>query len=98
MVVFAEGAGMDDAIVAWDDDDDPDGNVAHIALHGLTPDEVEDVLRDPALPIDTSESSGRPCKFGYTGTGRYIFVTWDEESDDPLVVYPVTAYEVPEPS
>ncbi len=61
---------MDDAIVAWDDDDDPDGNVAHIALHGLTPDEVEDVLLDPTLPIDSSASSGRPCKFGYTGTGR----------------------------
>jgi hypothetical protein len=33
--------------VIWDEDDDPDGNVAHIAEHDITIDEVEDVLYDP---------------------------------------------------
>lgn len=30
--------------VLWDLDGDPDGNVQHIAEHGITVDEVEDVL------------------------------------------------------
>jgi hypothetical protein len=89
---------MDDVIVAWDDDDDPDGNVAHIALHGLTPGEVEDVLLDPDNVVELSRSSGLPCKFGFTRTGRHIIVVFTEESDDPKVVLPVTAYEVPEPA
>jgi hypothetical protein len=31
--------------IVWDDSEG--GNVGHIAEHGLTPDEVEEVLRDP---------------------------------------------------
>ena len=44
-----------------------------------------------------SRSSGRPIRFGYTSTGKFIAVIFDIESDDPLITYPVTAYEVPEP-
>ena len=33
--------------VIWDDDDDPDGNVRHIAEHGLTVEDVEFVLENP---------------------------------------------------
>ena len=33
--------------VIWDLEDDPDGNVQHIAEHGVTPEEVEEVLNDP---------------------------------------------------
>lgn len=87
---------MDDVLVAWDDPDDVQGNVAHIAEHGLTPEEYEEVLLDPTLDIDTSASSGRPCKFGHTSTGKHIIDIWDDVSDDPRVVYPVTAFEVPE--
>lgn len=36
-----------DAQVIWDDE--PDGNVDHVAEHGLTPDEVDAVLLDPAI-------------------------------------------------
>ena len=89
---------MDAAIVAWDDDDDPDGNVAHIAPHGLTPDEVEDVLLNPTSSRGFSRSSGLPTRFGHTRTGRYVVVIFSEESDDPRVVRPVTAYDVPEPA
>ncbi len=55
---------MIDALVIWDDADDPDGNTAHVAEHGLTPDEVDEVLLDPDLPEGTSRSSGRPYKPG----------------------------------
>ena len=30
--------------VIWDDEDQPDGNVQHIAEHGLTIEDVEQVL------------------------------------------------------
>ena len=64
-----------------------------LTARGLTPEEVEAVIRDKSLPIEASRSSGRPCKQGWTPTGRYIFVTWDVLEEDPLVIYPVTAYE-----
>jgi DNA-binding XRE family transcriptional regulator len=36
--------------IIWDVDDDPDGNVQHIAEHDLTKEEVEDALRErPAM-------------------------------------------------
>ena len=44
--------------VWWDLDDEPDGNVEHIAEHGLTKEEVEDVLGNPSNPTDLSHSSG----------------------------------------
>ena len=83
------------ATVIWDDD--PGGNVEHIALNGLVPEEVDSVLLDPAIRALKSHSSGRPCKFGWTNTGKHIFVVWQVESDDPRVIYPVTAYEVDPP-
>ena len=36
----------------------------------------------------------RRCKFGYTPAGDHIIVLWDEVSDDPPAIYPVTAYRV----
>lgn len=86
---------MSDVQVLWDDPDDPAGNTAHVALHGLSPDEVDEVLLDPALSTDYSRSTGLPCKFGWTSTGRHIVVIWEDALDDPPIVRPVTAYEVP---
>ena len=43
-----------------------------------------------------SHSSGRPITFGETRTGRYIAVVFDIIDEDPLSVYPVTAYETAE--
>jgi uncharacterized DUF497 family protein len=80
--------------VLWDLPEDPEGNTAHVAEHGLTIDEIEDVLLNASLPIDKSDSSGRDLRQGWTSTGRWIVVTWEEIDDD--TVRPVTAYE-PEP-
>ena len=85
-----------DATVIWDDG--PGRNVEHIAANGLVPEEVDEVLLDDAIPTAYSDSTGRPCKFGYTSTGKYIIVVWDELCDDPRMIYPVTAYEVQEPA
>lgn len=88
---------MEDALIDWDDSGDPDGNTAHIAEHGLTPDEVESVLRDPNASHDVSGSTGRPVVFGTTITGRHIVVVYEVVNpDDPLIVRPITAYDVPE--
>jgi len=86
-----------DTHVVWDMEDDPDGNVQHIREHGLSMDDVEDVLLDPHSEISVSRSSGEPIAFGYTSQGVYIAVVFEHIDDDPLTLYPITAYEAPEP-
>ena len=81
----------------WDLDEDPDGNVAHIAEHGITPRDVEDVLFDPESVTTSSRSSGENVTFGYTTSGEYLAVVWEHVMDDPLTIRPITAYEVREP-
>jgi len=83
--------------IIWDLDDDLEGNVQHILEHGVSKDEVEEILTSPHAAADTSNSSGEPITFGYTAAGRYLAVVWQHVFDDPLTVYPVTAYDVPEP-
>jgi uncharacterized DUF497 family protein len=86
-----------DALIDWDDPDDDAGNTAHIAEHGLTRAEVDSVLFDENTTFDVSDSSGRPAAFGMTNTGRFIVVVFEIENlADPLVIRPITAYEVPE--
>jgi len=80
-----------DAII-WDLEDDPNGNVQHCADHGITQDEVEEVLEN-ATDADISRSSGRPVVFGDTAGGRHLMVVYDEIDED--TIYPITAYEVP---
>jgi len=80
--------------VIWDNDDQPDGNVQHIAEHGLTIGDVEHVLENPTSEA-VSASTGRPCCFGYTPGGDFIVVVYEQVTADRI--YPVTAYEVPEP-
>lgn len=46
-----------------------DGNIKHIAEHGITPDDFEHVF-DNYEDESTSRSSGRPMRFGYTEDGR----------------------------
>jgi hypothetical protein len=84
-------------IIIWDDEDDPEGNYWHICIegHGLTRDEVEDVLCDDESEIEVSRSSGRPTAFGWTSSGERIAVVFEEVSEDPRRVYPVAAYPVP---
>jgi hypothetical protein len=68
---------MDIVSILWDLDDEPDGNVQHVAEHGLTKEETESVLLNPNNEVDESHSSGLPVTFGYTYTGRHIIVIWE---------------------
>ena len=87
---------MSDVIIIWDLPEDPDGNVQHIAAHHIAVDEVEEVLLDRESEDTISRSSGRPITFGYTSSGRYLAVVWEHVDDNPLTIYPITAYDAPE--
>lgn len=85
---------MNDVQIVWDLEEDSDGNVQHILQHGITMDEV---LLDPDSNTTLSRSSERLITFGYTSGNRYIAVVWEHIMDDPLMMRPITAYDVPEP-
>jgi hypothetical protein len=68
--------------------------IAHIAEHGISPDDFEHVVCHPASK-GLSRSTGLPVAWGHTGDGRYIMVVY--EQIDRLTVLPVTAYEATEP-
>jgi uncharacterized DUF497 family protein len=84
-------------IIIWDDEGDPEGNYWHICVegHGLTRDEVEEVLRDDETEIEISRTTGRPTAFGWTRSGERIAVVFEEMGEDPRIVYPISAYPVP---
>jgi hypothetical protein len=77
--------------IVWDD-----FNVEHIAEHGVTPEEVEEVLTGGNLTI-RSKRERYYRTFGWTVSGLHIVVIWDELEYNPRIAYPVTAYPV-EPS
>lgn len=77
--------------IIWNEE--PGGNVEHIADHDLIPEDVEEVIFNP-VGRDVSRSSGLPIVFGFTPNGRYILVVYEQIDD--VTIYPVTAYEVEE--
>jgi len=82
----------------WDLADDPDGNVQHIGEHGVTIEEVEEVVRDRYDSAVASRTSGRPTVFGSSSTGKYLAVTFEVVDEDVPQVYVVTAFEAPPPA
>lgn len=86
-------------VIAWDDEDDPSGNVQHIAAAGLTPDEVDFAIWNRPgshlRPDDASRESGLPIIFGDTPDGDRIAVVYEDQSEAGFVVIrPKTAYRV----
>ena len=68
--------------------------VQHLAEHGVTPDEFESVVSNPESR-DKSRKTRRPCCFGETSDGRYLYCVYEMLDDDTVI--PVTAYEVTRP-
>ncbi len=64
-------------------------NVTHIARHGVTPEEVEEVCHGE--PVVQVGKKGRSLVFGPTLSGRTLAVVLDPESLPEGVYYPVTA-------
>ena len=58
----------------------PVSAIEHIAEHGITPEEFEDVVLH-AERRGESRSSRRPCCWGETRDGRYLFL----RSPSPIV-------------
>lgn len=86
-----ESGGMLD--FEWDDDDDPTGNVAHIAAHGVTPTEAEEALLNPdQVPARAHPRPGerRRAVIGRTAAGRMLYVVYVEHAN---IIYIVTAYQ-----
>jgi uncharacterized DUF497 family protein len=81
------------AIFVWDEE-----NIAHIAEHGLTPEEVEPVVQNPRNVTSYSRSSGRSTTYGMTKTSRYIIVVWEQVKERPWTVRVKTTYDLPRPS
>ena len=75
--------------ILWDDE--PGGNVDHVADNDLTPEDVNHVLRNPESH-GVSRSSGRPMAFGHAPDGRRIAVVYEDV--DGVTFVPVTAYEM----
>jgi len=68
--------------------------VEHIAEHGISQDDFEQVVCHP-YSKGWSRSSALPAVWGYTDDGRYVMAVYEEL--DATTILPVTAYEVPEP-
>jgi len=53
-------------------------NTAHIARHGVTPHEAEQVLSGAVLPLQSEERGGelRHTEAGETAGGRLLIVAW----------------------
>ena len=82
-------------VIYWDMEDEPQGNVQHVAEHGITIEEFEDVVLNPKNPVTMSRSSDNFITFGYTVAGKHIAAVWELVSDDPNTIRPVTAFEAP---
>lgn len=78
--------------IFWDTDDEPDGNVQHCLAHGVTKEEIEEVVQNPLSRRGVSRTSGRPAIFGDTRAGRHLIVVFEEI--DEYTIQPITAYEV----
>lgn len=71
----------------WDDESE-----AHLAEHGVSPEEFEEIVMHPDDKKE-SRSSGLPAAIGETPDGRVLFCVYELLSDG-ITVLPVTAYEI----
>ena len=71
--------------------EEPGGNVEHIADNNLTPEDVM-YAYETAIDFTISRSSGRLAYYGQALDGRNIFVVY--EQIDATTLHVVTAYEV----
>lgn len=70
---------------------DPENDLPHIFEHGVTEEEVEQVLR--ASGADVPGRRGSRMKIGQTSSGRYLEVIYTRD-EMPGSVFVVTAYEL----
>ncbi|ETW95289.1 MAG: hypothetical protein ETSY1_31275 [Candidatus Entotheonella factor] len=82
---------MLDVVFIWNEE--PGGNVEHIADNNLYPEDIE-CAYETALRFGISRSSGRQIFYGQAGDDSEILVVYEEL--DATTWYVVTAYRVGE--
>jgi uncharacterized DUF497 family protein len=66
------GSHMKIEVISWDQE-----TVDHIARHGVTPLEVEEVLfNDTDSPLFLRSKAGRYLAYGRTNAGRFLLIVW----------------------
>jgi hypothetical protein len=70
---------------------DPDTRLPHIYTHGVTEEEVQDVMRGSGEDFPAAHNAR--MKLGQTGAGRYLQVIYVPD-EDPQSVFVITAYEL----
>jgi len=73
----------------WDGENDE-----HVCQHGVTQDEFEEVVADPASSVVPGRFPGRFEVRGETASGKRLVCVYDLLDD--TTIYPVTAFEVDE--
>jgi len=76
----------------------PEDRVAHIAQHGVRPEEVEEVCFGRALVQRTKSSGANPVYYvlGQTAAGRYLFcvvIQFPDGKGFPVTARPMTRKE-----
>jgi len=78
----------------WDDPEDEAGNAAHVARHGVFPEEVEEAMT--SSPVALRGRDGRYLGYGTTADGRLLFVVLVPKGRGrvkPLTARPMTNAE-----
>ena len=60
----------------WDPDNQPNGNVQHIARHNIVPEEVEEVFEHPGEVLVRRTRQGYRLAYGRTATGRHLLIVF----------------------
>ncbi len=71
--------------IIWDEQDDPNGNIQHIAEHDLAVEDVEAVLAAPTEE-GKSISSGLPAVWGYVPDGRFVILVFGRVDEETIRV------------
>jgi uncharacterized DUF497 family protein len=74
--------------IEWDED-----NIEHLAAHGISPEEVEDLLEGPVIQRrGGTDAPDRLRLFGRTPAGRYLAIVIQEKGLG--VIRPFTGWEM----
>lgn len=82
---------MPSYLFRWDDSEE--GNLTHLAEHGVSPEEAAYVV-EHAIGHATNRN-GDPIAFGYTRSRRHLAVCYWFMDDHATTVYVETAFDVP---
>jgi uncharacterized DUF497 family protein len=88
---------MIDIQVAWDDENEHDpsqfNNVRHSAEHGVSQDDVEDVIYDLESIVERGSKPDRFEIVERSRDGRLLGIPFVFRNRDPDIIYPITAFD-----